>query len=87
MSYDDEIFEFLRDCQDFDEYELFLDKHGTSNICPDNLDNYIHNFGNLMYNLHSNNCQHFVNFCRKKLDPNARIVEMYNIKVKCVSNE
>ena len=92
LLYNDEIFELLQDgyhrrkkndCQDFDEYEWFPDLRGTSTISPDDLDKYIRNFGNLVYNWHSNNCQHFVNFCLKKLDPNARTVEIHKSKMCC----
>ena len=92
LLYNDEIFEFLqsgyhrtkkKDCRDFDEYEWFSDIQGTSNISPDNLDKYIRNFFKLEYNLHSNNCQHFVNFCLEKLDPNAKIIEKHKRKMCC----
>ena len=63
LLYGDEIFELddkgyhrrkKYDCQDFNEYEGFPDVRGTSTISPDNLDSYIRNFGNLVYNKYTN---------------------------------
>ena len=78
LLYGDEIFELLRDgyhrrnksdCDDYDKYTWDSEICGTSIISPDDLDDYIKNYANLKYNAITNNCQDFVMFLLKKVDP------------------
>ena len=59
-----------RDCSDYYEYTWEEDLEGTSFISPSELDDYIKKYGNLKYNVSSNNCKDFVYFCLKKLNSN-----------------